>query len=127
MRREIGRPKKMRNKLNDEPRNPHVLPRSFTITTCQKCGALGHNMTSCKGKRGADRAITKGGNKTKKAKTINSKTKTKTTSKTKTSTKDKTKINTKDNTKKNTKDKTKTTNVTEIGCSSQGPPLTQPT
>ncbi|XP_058766723.1 uncharacterized protein LOC131640331 [Vicia villosa] len=63
MRRAIGRPKKMRNKVNDEPRNPHVLPRKLTTVTCHKCGGMGHNKRSCKGKRGADIAIPKGGNK----------------------------------------------------------------
>ncbi|XP_058784836.1 uncharacterized protein LOC131659698 [Vicia villosa] len=67
MRREIGRPEKQRNKTNDEPRNPHILPRRFSTVTCAKCGAMGHNKRSCKGKRAADRAIPKGGNKPKKA------------------------------------------------------------
>ncbi|XP_058722358.1 uncharacterized protein LOC131594286 [Vicia villosa] len=48
MRMAIGRPKKMRNKANDEPRLKH-----------------GHNKRSCKGKTAADRAIPKGGNKKK--------------------------------------------------------------
>ncbi|XP_058753081.1 uncharacterized protein LOC131626266 [Vicia villosa] len=63
MRRAIGRPKKMRNKVSDEPRNPHVLPGKLTTVTCHKCGGMGHNKRSCKGKRGADIAIPKGGNK----------------------------------------------------------------
>lgn len=62
MRREIGRPKKIRNKVNDEPRNPHVLPRKMPSVTCHKCGVMGHNMRTCKGKRAANRAIPKGGN-----------------------------------------------------------------
>ncbi|XP_058776608.1 uncharacterized protein LOC131650925 [Vicia villosa] len=62
MRRAIGRPKNMRNKSNDEPKNPHVLPRKFATVTCHKCGATGHNKRSCKGKRAAERAIPKGGN-----------------------------------------------------------------
>ncbi|XP_058776681.1 uncharacterized protein LOC131651009 [Vicia villosa] len=77
MRRAIGRSKKMRNKINDEPRNPHVLPRKLPTVTCHKCGAMGHNMRTCKGKRAADRAIPKGGN-NKKAKC--GKTKKKSTS-----------------------------------------------
>ncbi|XP_058764491.1 uncharacterized protein LOC131637941 [Vicia villosa] len=67
MRKAIGRPKKQRNKTNDEPRNPHILPRRFSTVTSPKCGAMGHNKRSCKGKSDADRAIPKGGNKPKKA------------------------------------------------------------
>ncbi|CAL5189863.1 unnamed protein product [Lathyrus oleraceus] len=40
MRRAIGRPKKQRNKMNDEPRNPHILPRKFSTITCAKYGAM---------------------------------------------------------------------------------------
>ncbi|XP_058745795.1 uncharacterized protein LOC131618634 [Vicia villosa] len=65
MRRAIGRPKKMRNKANDEPRLKHVLPRKLATVTCHKCGGMGHNKRSCKGKTAADRAIPKGGNKKK--------------------------------------------------------------
>ncbi|KAI5433562.1 hypothetical protein KIW84_020741 [Lathyrus oleraceus] len=43
MRRAIGRPKKQRNKMNDEPRNPHILLRRFSSVTCAKYGAMGHN------------------------------------------------------------------------------------
>ncbi|XP_058727746.1 uncharacterized protein LOC131599386 [Vicia villosa] len=71
MRRAIGRPKKMRNKTSDEPKNPFVLPKKFGTVTCNKCGQAGHNKRSCKGKRAADRQIPKGGNKAKKAKTTN--------------------------------------------------------
>lgn len=62
MRREIGHPKKMRNKVNDEDRNPHVLSRKLTRVTFHKCGTMRHNKRSCKGKRAADKAIPKGGN-----------------------------------------------------------------
>ncbi|CAK8572990.1 unnamed protein product [Lathyrus sativus] len=65
MRRAIGRPKKQRNKTNDEPRNPHILPRRISIVTCAKGGAMGHNKMKCKGKREPDIAIPKGGNKPK--------------------------------------------------------------
>ncbi|XP_058742388.1 uncharacterized protein LOC131614867 [Vicia villosa] len=65
MRRAIGCPKKMRNKDNDEPRLKHVLPRKLATVTCHKCGGMGHNKRSCKGKTTADRAIPKGGNKKK--------------------------------------------------------------
>src|ERR1051325_8208042 len=101
MRREIGRPKKMRNKSNDEPRNPHVLQRNLATITCKKCGALGHNKRSCKGKRAADSAIPIGGNKKAKAAT-KAKEKTATKVKVKTAT------------------KAKGNKATEIGTSSQG-------
>ncbi|CAK8577415.1 unnamed protein product [Lathyrus sativus] len=65
LRRAIGRPKKLRNKVNDEPRNPHVLPRKLTTLSYHKCGAMGHNKRSCKGKRAAEKVILKGGNKKK--------------------------------------------------------------
>lgn len=91
-----------------------MLPRNFATVTCHKCGALCHDMRSCKGKIITYRVIPKGGNKAKKEKTTNTKTKTKTKAKTKTKTKTKSK-------------KTMSTIVTEIGSSSQGPPLTQPT
>lgn len=70
MRMVIGHPKNMFNKVNGEPRNPYVLPRKLSIVTCHKCGAMGHNKRSCKGKRVADRVIPKGGN-TKKEKGAN--------------------------------------------------------
>lgn len=70
MRRAIEHPKKLRNKANDEPNNPHVLSRRLATVTCKKCGEMEHNKISCKGKRAADREIPKGGNKAKKAKTI---------------------------------------------------------
>ncbi|CAL5204562.1 unnamed protein product [Lathyrus oleraceus] len=56
--------------MNDEPRNPHILPRRFSTVTCAKYGAMGHNKRSCKGKRAVDRAILKGGNKSKKTKKV---------------------------------------------------------
>ncbi|XP_058784986.1 uncharacterized protein LOC131659882 [Vicia villosa] len=63
MRRSIGRPKKNRNKSNDEPRNRNILPISLQTVKCKKCGSFGHNKRTCKGKRVAERAIPKGGNK----------------------------------------------------------------
>ncbi|XP_058773528.1 uncharacterized protein LOC131647680 isoform X2 [Vicia villosa] len=77
MRRAIGRPKKMRNKTADEPKNPYVLSKKFATVTCNKCGQAGHNKRTCKGKRAADRQIPKGGNKAKKAKTTKKAKKTK--------------------------------------------------
>lgn len=59
MRREIGRPKKLRNKTNDEPKNPHVSPRRLATVICHKCGVMSYNMRSFKGKS-ADMAIPKG-------------------------------------------------------------------
>lgn len=70
MRRSIGRPKKQRNKTNDEPRNTQILPRRFSIVTCAKYGVMGHNKRSCKEKRAVDRTIPKGDNKPKKAKKV---------------------------------------------------------
>lgn len=70
MRRAIGCPKKLRNKENDEPKNPHVLSRRLATITCKTCGEMRHNKRSCKGKRVANTTIPKGGNKAKKAKTI---------------------------------------------------------
>lgn len=54
MRREIGRPKKLRNKTNDEPRNAHVLQRKLATVTCHMCGTMGHNKQSCKENRVVD-------------------------------------------------------------------------
>jgi len=51
------------HKANDEPRNPHLLPRKLSTVTGKRCGGMGHNMRSCKGKKAADRAMPKGGNK----------------------------------------------------------------
>ncbi|CAL5205603.1 unnamed protein product [Lathyrus oleraceus] len=38
--RSIGRPKKMRNKVNDDSRNPHVLPRKLTIVIYNKYSTM---------------------------------------------------------------------------------------
>lgn len=38
MRQSIGSPKKLRNKENDDPKNPHVLSRRLATITCKKCG-----------------------------------------------------------------------------------------
>lgn len=63
MRKTVGCPKKIRNKVNDEPRNSHVLSIKLTTMTCHKCGATRQNKKSCKDKRVVDMAIPKGGNK----------------------------------------------------------------
>jgi hypothetical protein len=66
MRRAPGRPKKKRNRSNDEPKDSRVLPRHLSTVQCTKCLKFGHNIRSCKGKTAADREIPKGGNKQKK-------------------------------------------------------------
>lgn len=58
----IGHPKKMWNKVNDEPKNPYVLPRNLRITTCHKYEAMRDNKRSYKGKIVIEIAIPKGGN-----------------------------------------------------------------
>ncbi|CAK8540201.1 unnamed protein product [Lathyrus sativus] len=63
MQRSIDRPKKNRNKVNDEPRIRNTLPRTLQTVKCKKCESFGHNKQTCKGKRAAERAIPKGGNK----------------------------------------------------------------
>ncbi|CAK8539441.1 unnamed protein product [Lathyrus sativus] len=68
MRRSIGRPKKNRNKANDEPRIRNTLPRTLQTVKCKKCGSFGHNKRMCKGKRAVERAIPKGDNKKSKKK-----------------------------------------------------------
>ncbi|GAU50378.1 hypothetical protein TSUD_368580 [Trifolium subterraneum] len=68
MRRAPGRPKKQRNKSNDEPKNSKILPRYLKTVECKKCKKLGHNMRTCKGKTAAYREIPKGGNKKQKSK-----------------------------------------------------------
>jgi hypothetical protein len=65
MRRAPGRPKKKRNRSNDEPKDSRVLPRHLSTVQCKKCLKFGHNIRSCKGKTAADREIPKGGNKKK--------------------------------------------------------------
>nr|XP_027193470.1 uncharacterized protein LOC113788095 [Cicer arietinum] len=72
MRRAPGRPKKKRNKSNDESKGSNKLPRQFATVKCKNCGKLGHNTRTCKGKSATDREIPKGGNninRTKRAKT----------------------------------------------------------
>ncbi|XP_057440815.1 uncharacterized protein LOC130732839 [Lotus japonicus] len=62
VRRAPGRPKKQRNKANDEPRNPNRLRRISSTVRCRRCGEPGHNKRTCKGKTAADRTIPVGGN-----------------------------------------------------------------
>jgi len=64
MRRAPGRPKKKRNnKVNDEPHNPYKLRRQYVTVHCKRCGKLGHNVRTCKGKTAANREMPKRGNK----------------------------------------------------------------
>ena len=63
MRRAPGRPKKARNKRNDESTNTFKLLRQSKSVVCKKCGKIGHNKRICKGKTSTDRNIPKGGNK----------------------------------------------------------------
>ena len=50
MRRALGRPKKTRNKSNDEPKTNFKLPRQSKSVVCKKCGKVGHYKRTCKGK-----------------------------------------------------------------------------
>ncbi|RZB69451.1 hypothetical protein D0Y65_038990 [Glycine soja] len=63
MRRAPGKPKKTRNKRNDESTKRSNPPRQSKLVVCKKCGKIGHNKRTCKGKTSADRIIPKWGNK----------------------------------------------------------------
>ncbi|KAH1214038.1 hypothetical protein GmHk_14G041864 [Glycine max] len=63
MRRAPGKPKKARNKRNDESTKRSNPPRQSKLVVCKKCGKIGHNKRTCKGKTSADRIIPKWGNK----------------------------------------------------------------
>ncbi|KAH1188951.1 hypothetical protein GmHk_20G056826 [Glycine max] len=63
MRRAPGRPKKARNKKNDEFTKRSNLARQAKLVVCKKCRKIGHKKRTCKGKTSADRSIPKGGNK----------------------------------------------------------------
>ncbi|KAL5153941.1 hypothetical protein HKD37_19G053406 [Glycine soja] len=63
MKRALGRPKKARNKKNDEFTKKPYLPRQSRSAVCKNGKAIGHNRRTCKGKTSADRTIPKGGNK----------------------------------------------------------------
>ena len=62
VRRAPGRPKKQRNKKNDEPKDPTKLRLHNNTVKCKRCGEFGHNSRTCKGKQAADRTIPTGGN-----------------------------------------------------------------
>ena len=63
MRRAPERPKKERNKRNDESTKRSNLARQWKSIVCKKCRKIGHNKRTCKGKTSIDRSIPKGGNK----------------------------------------------------------------
>ena len=63
MRRAPGKPKKARNKRNDESTKRSNLARQWKSIVCKKCRKIGHNKRTCKGKTSIDRSIPKGGNK----------------------------------------------------------------
>lgn len=43
-----GRPKKLRRRQADEPRDPHKASRKNINVTCGKCLGSGHNKRTCK-------------------------------------------------------------------------------
>jgi hypothetical protein len=45
--RPLGRPKKLRRRDPDEPRNPHKVSRMNRYIKCGKCSKVGHNSRSC--------------------------------------------------------------------------------
>ena len=62
-RRAPRRPKRAKNKRNDEPKNNFKLPRQSKSIVSKKCGKVGHKKRTCKGKTIANRNIPNGGNK----------------------------------------------------------------
>ncbi|XP_057415441.1 uncharacterized protein LOC130710255 [Lotus japonicus] len=62
VRRAPGRPKKQRNKRNDEPRNPTRMRRISSTVRCRRCGEPGHNKRTCRGKTAVNITIPVGGN-----------------------------------------------------------------
>lgn len=64
VRRAPGRPKNLRNKTNDEPKSTAgKRKRNQQTVRCKRCGELGHNLRTCKGKTAGDMIIPVGGNK----------------------------------------------------------------
>ena len=63
IRRAPGRPKKVRNKKNDESTKRSNLAKQPRSVVCKNCRTIGHNRRTCKGKTVANRTIPKGGNK----------------------------------------------------------------
>ncbi|KAI8572143.1 hypothetical protein RHMOL_Rhmol01G0175700 [Rhododendron molle] len=49
VKKQAGRPKKLRKRGLDEPQIGTKLKRRNTTTTCAQCGMLGHNKRTCKG------------------------------------------------------------------------------
>lgn len=48
IRRPPGRPKKLRKRAADEPRNPYKVSRTNKVVRCGRCNIVGHNTRSCK-------------------------------------------------------------------------------
>ncbi|KAH7853589.1 hypothetical protein Vadar_004442 [Vaccinium darrowii] len=46
--KQTGRPKKLRRRQADEPRDPHLASRRNINVTCAKCLGSGHNRRTCK-------------------------------------------------------------------------------
>jgi hypothetical protein len=42
-----GRPKKIRSRGSDEPRNPYCMRKGGVTMRCSKCRAVGHNDRTC--------------------------------------------------------------------------------
>ncbi|KAH1232845.1 hypothetical protein GmHk_09G025420 [Glycine max] len=63
MRRAHRRPKKARNKKNDESTKRSNLAKQSRLVVCKNCRTIGHDRRTCKGKTAANRTIPKGGNK----------------------------------------------------------------
>lgn len=66
MRRAQGKPKKKRNKANDEPCSSNILSRNLTTVKCKNCGIFWNKSRMRKGKTTADRQFSKVSNKAKK-------------------------------------------------------------
>jgi hypothetical protein len=43
----LGRPKKVRRRGPDEPRNPYCMRKDGVTMRCSKCRAVGHNARTC--------------------------------------------------------------------------------
>jgi hypothetical protein len=44
---QLGRPKKARRRVPDEPTNPYKISRSGYVVTCGNCRGQGHNYNGC--------------------------------------------------------------------------------
>ena len=43
----LGKPKKIRRRGPDEPRNPNAIRKGGVVTRCSKCREAGHNTRTC--------------------------------------------------------------------------------